>query len=260
MEEAGVRHYPGKPLRVYLFGTCLIDLFCPDAGIDAVRLLEREGIEVLFPADQTCCGQPAHSSGFPEQTRAVALAQLRLFPEPWPVIVPSGSCAGMMRHHYPKIFADEPRLLAEAMALAERIFELSEFLVHVAKVSLSDRGASVCVALHTSCAARREMATHLHARALLAQLPGVDVSLHEHESECCGFGGTFSLKHPAISSAMAADKVEALKETGAETFLSADCGCLLNLNHTLEKRGDTFRGQHLASFLWSRTNDEGSRR
>jgi L-lactate dehydrogenase complex protein LldE len=259
MDETGSRQYPEKPARVYLFGTCLIDMFCPEAGMDTVRLLEREGIEVQFPADQTCCGQPAHSSGFPEQTRAVALAQLRLFPEPWPVIVPSGSCAGMMRHHYPKIFADDPRLLGEARALSDRIFELSEFLLNVARIRLADQGAPVRVALHTSCAARREMGTHVHARALLGQLPAVEVAMHGHESECCGFGGTFSLKHPSISSAMASDKVDALKETGARTFLSADCGCMLNLNHTLQKRGDGWQGQHLATFLWQRTGGEGGR-
>ena len=257
MDAAGPRHYPAKPAKVYLFGTCLIDMFCPEAGMDALRLLEREGIEVLFPADQTCCGQPAHSSGFPEQARAVAQAQLQLFPEAWPVIVPSGSCAGTMRHHYPEMFADDPRLKAEATALAERVFELSEFLVHVAKVSLADQGVPARVALHTSCAARREMGTHEHGRALLAQLGAVEVVMHEHESECCGFGGTFSLKHPAISSAMAGDKVDALKETGAETFLSADCGCMLSLNHTLQKRRDGFQGQHLATFLWQRTSGEG---
>ncbi|WP_291995484.1 (Fe-S)-binding protein [Candidatus Accumulibacter sp. ACC003] len=260
MDQAGSRHYPDKPTKVYLFGTCLIDLFCPDAGIDAVQLLEREGIEVHFPADQTCCGQPAHSSGFPEQARAVALAQLRLFPEPWPVIVPSGSCAGTMRHHYPEMFADDPQLHAEVSALAERVFELSEFLVHVARVELSDRGAPTRVALHTSCAARREMGTLEHGRSLLAQLAAVEVVMHEHESECCGFGGTFSLKHPAISSAMAGDKVDALRETGARSFVSADCGCMLSLNHTLQKRGDDFQGQHLASFLWQRTNDGGEPR
>lgn len=260
MDDTGGRRYPAKPARVYLFGTCLIDLFCPEAGMDAVRLLEREGIEVDFPSDQTCCGQPAHSSGFPDQTRAVALAQLRLFPQPWPVVVPSGSCAGMMRHHYPKVFADDPALLAEAQALAERVFELSEFLLEVARVRFSDQGPPARVALHTSCAARREMGTQVHARALLDQLPAVEVAMHGHESECCGFGGTFSLKHPAISSAMAGDKVEALKETGAETFLSADCGCLLNLNHTLQKRGESLQGQHLASFLWQRTGGQGGRR
>lgn len=252
MDGTERRRYPEKPARVYLFGTCLIDLFCPQAGLDAVRLLEREGIEVLFPADQTCCGQPAHSSGFPDQARAVALAQLRLFPEPWPVIVPSGSCAGTMRHHYPKMFADDALLQAEAQALADRVYELSEFLLEVARVRLSDRGPRERVALHTSCAARREMGTHVHARALLDQLPAVDVVVHAHEAECCGFGGTFSLKHPAISGAMAGDKVDALQETGATTFMSADCGCMLNLNHTLQKRGGGLQGQHLASFLWQR--------
>jgi L-lactate dehydrogenase complex protein LldE len=205
MDAAGSRQYPDKPAKVYLFGTCLIDLFCPQAGVDALRLLEREGIDVLFPPDQTCCGQPAHSSGFPEQARAVALAHL----------------------------------------------------VHVAKVRLTDQGAPARVALHTSCAARREMGTLEHGRALLAQLSAVELAVHEHESECCGFGGTFSLKHPAISSAMAGDKVAALKETGAGSFVSADCGCMLSLNCTLQKRRDGFQGQHMASFLWQRTSGEG---
>lgn len=253
MNESGSRHYPEKPQAVYLFGTCLIDLFCPEAGMDTVRLLEREGIAVHYPADQTCCGQPAYSSGFPEQARAVALKQLRLFPEPWPVIVPSGSCAGMMRYHYPKLFAEEAQHLAEAEALAERMFELAEFLLHVVKIQLQDKGAPASIAVHTSCAARREMGTHTHARALLDQLPSVTRVTQAHEAECCGFGGTFSLKHPSISSAMAGDKADALKESGAATFVSADCGCMLNINHTLQKRGDAFQGQHLATFLWQRT-------
>ncbi len=259
MDASSSRHYPEKPKDVYLFGTCLVDLFCPEAGMDTVRLLEREGIAVHYPADQTCCGQPAYTSGFPDQARAVALTQMRLFPEPWPVIVPSGSCAGMMRHHYPKLFAEDAHRLAEAEALAERVFELSEFLLQVARIQLPDHGKQSTVALHTSCAARREMGTHVHARALLDQLPGVTLVTQSHEAECCGFGGTFSLKHPAISSAMAADKVDALKESGAEAFISADCGCMLNLNHTLQKRSDPFQGQHLASFLWQHTT-EGEKR
>jgi L-lactate dehydrogenase complex protein LldE len=228
--------------------------------MDAVRLLEREGIAVHFPADQTCCGQPAYTSGFPDEARAVALSQLRLFPQAWPVIVPSGSCAGMLRHHYPQLFADDPALLAEAQALAERVFEFAEFLVHVAKVDLRDCGQNPdmpsTVAVHTSCSARREMATHVHTRELLDRLPGVKVVTQVHEAECCGFGGTFSLKHPAISAAMAADKIDALQATGADTFLSADCGCLLNLNHSLQKRGEAWQGEHLATFLWRRTSGE----
>lgn len=248
-----------RPTDVYFYATCLVDLFCPDAGIDAITLLEGEGLSVHFPSDQSCCGQPAYTSGYADQARAVALAQMRLFPNDWPVVVPSGSCAGIMRHHYPRLFADDPQLKAQAEALAERIFELSEFLLTVLKVQWKDRGAAATVTLHTSCAARREMGTHQHASALLAQLAGVSVLTQAHESECCGFGGTFSLKHPSISSAMAGDKVDALKETGAETFLSADCGCMLNLNHTLQKRGDSFQGKHLATFLCERLAASGTK-
>ena len=108
------RIYPPKPSDVYLFATCLVDQFAPEAGLATVRLLEQEGIKVHFPEQQTCCGQPAYNSGYPEEARAVARQQLNLFPEPWPVVVPSGSCAAMMRHHYPKLFADDPSLLAKS--------------------------------------------------------------------------------------------------------------------------------------------------
>jgi L-lactate dehydrogenase complex protein LldE len=241
--------YDSRPTEVYFFATCLVDLFCPEAGMDAIALLEREGITVHFPEGQTCCGQPAYTSGYADEARAVAQAQMKLFPNDWPVVVPSGSCAGMMRHHYPLLFAEQPLLKAKAEALAERVFELSEFLLKVLKVRWKDCGQPTTIALHTSCSARREMGTHEHARALLAQLPGVHLVTQSHESECCGFGGTFSLKHPAISGAMAGDKADALKESGAESFVSADCGCLLNINHTLQKRRDAFQGKHLATFM-----------
>jgi len=245
-------HYPDKPQDVYLFGTCLIDLFHPEAGLDTVALLEREGIAVHFPPDQTCCGQPAYTSGYPEDARPVARLQMQLFPQPWPVIVPSGSCAGMIRHGYPLLFAADPEYKAQAEALAERVFELSEFLVHVAKVNWHDQGAPTTVAVHTSCAARREMNVHLTTGSLLAQLGNVTVLHQAREVECCGFGGTFSLKHPDISSAMAAEKVEAIRASGAQELISADCGCLFNINHTLAHRGDQFQGSHLASFLKNR--------
>ena len=129
--SSSARTYPGKPGDVYLFATCLIDQFTPQAGLDAVRLLEREGIRVHYPQAQTCCGQPAHSSGYPDEARAVALHQLNLLSQPLPVVVPSGSCGGMIRLHYPHLFADDPALHAKAIELSERVYELSEFLVHV---------------------------------------------------------------------------------------------------------------------------------
>lgn len=247
------RQYPAKPTDAYLFGTCVVDLFFPEAGLDAIRLLEREGLRVHFPQGQSCCGQPAYTSGYTDEARAVARAQLALFPADWPLVVPSGSCAGMIRHHYLELFKDEPEALRQAELLAERTFELTEFLLHVCQVRLKDQGQPTQIALHTSCSARREMNTHLHARELLAQLDQVERLDHDHESECCGFGGTFSVRMPDISGAMVADKTRALRESGAAQMVTADGGCLLNINGALDKQGHAFRGQHLASFLWQRT-------
>lgn len=249
----GARVYPARSSDVYLFGTCVVDVFFPGAGMDAIRLLEREGIRVHFPQAQSCCGQPAFTSGYTEEARAVARAQLALFGGDWPVVIPSGSCAGMFRHHYFELFKDEPETLQQVESLSSRTFELAEFLLEVCKVSLEDSGAPVKVALHTSCSARREMNTHLHGRALLAQLAGVERVDHDHESECCGFGGSFSVRMPDISGAMVRDKTRALKDSAATEVVSADCGCLLNINGCFEKQGDALRGEHLASFLLRRT-------
>lgn len=250
------RRYPGKPAEVTVFGTCVVDLFYPEAGLDAIRLIERQGIRVHFPQQQSCCGQPAYTSGYREQARAVARSQLDLLDDGRLVVVPSGSCAGMFRHHYPDLFADEPDTLRRAHDLAERTFEFAEFLLKVCQVNLRDAGPHSTVALHTSCTARREMNTHLHARELLAQLPGVTRIDHDHESECCGFGGTFSVRLPDISGAMVKDKTRALRDSHANEVISADCGCLMNINGAFEKQGDTLRGQHLASFLWKRCGGE----
>ncbi|CAB3639426.1 (Fe-S)-binding protein [Trinickia soli] len=260
------RHYPTRrPTHVYLFATCLVDLFCPQAGLDAVRLLEREGLTVHFPKGQSCCGQPAYSSGNPKQARDVARAQLDLFDQPWPIVVPSGSCAGMMRHHWPQLFTDHPADQRKAVDLAERVFELAEFLVHVLEVDYGDASLPTAdagapgeerVVLHTSCAARREMGTRLHGIALVDSLPGVTRVEHERESECCGFGGTFSLKHPDISGAMVHDKVASACATGCERLVSADCGCLLNIGHAAEHQGSPLAVEHLATFLWRRTGGD----
>ena len=252
------RDYPTAPDQAYLFGTCVIDLFMPEAGLDAVRLLEREGVTVHFPRGQSCCGQPAYSSGNPDEARAVALAQLDLFSQPWPVIVPSGSCAGMMRHHWPALFADDPVAGPKARALAERTYELTEFLLRVLKVqyqhAVPAAQAPEQVVLHTSCAARREMGTRVHGVELLDALPGVTRAEHEHESECCGFGGLFALKHADISGAMVKDKVAAACATGSDRLVSADCGCLLNIGHAARRQGAPLPVEHLASFLWRRIN------
>lgn len=250
------RQYPPtRPTDVYLFGTCVIDLFMPQAGLDAVRLLEREGVTVHYPRGQSCCGQPAYSSGNPDQSRDVARSQMALFPQDWPVIVPSGSCAGMMRHHWPELFRGDAALEQQACQLAQRIYELSEFLLNVLQVQYpAQPQADEDVVLHTSCGARREMGTRGHGVALIDGLPGVRRLEHVRESECCGFGGTFCLKHPDISGAMVADKVASACATGAGRVVSADCACLLNIGHAAQQSAAPLTVEHMASFLWRRAN------
>jgi L-lactate dehydrogenase complex protein LldE len=253
------RAYPPRPGAVYLFGTCLVDLFVPDAGVDAVHLIEREGVRVHFPREQSCCGQPAYTSGNPDAAREVARTQIDLFREPWPVVVLSGSCAGMMRHHWPRLFADDPVYGPRTREIAERIFEFAEFLVRVLRVDYRQADAApVRLALHTSCSARREMDTRTHGVDLLAAVPGVELVEHANESECCGFGGVFSLKHPDISGAMVKDKTDALAATGCEHVVSADLGCLLNIGHAAEHRALPLSTEHLASFVRRRVEGGNS--
>ncbi len=264
-DTSGNRQYTSKPNDVYLFATCLVDQFVPQAGLDTVRLLEREGIRVHYLEQQTCCGQPAHSSGFPEEARKVALQQLKLFTEPWPLVVPSGSCAGMLHQHYPDLFADDPALHAAAKELAARTYELTEFLVHVVHFNRTDHGPASTVALHTSCHARREMGSHETSVALLGSLSQVTVVTQARIEECCGFGGTFAMRYPDISEAIVTDKVAAIRDSGAQSVVSADCGCLLNITGRAAKQDEiagvaepTLPGQHIASFLWQRTNQEAT--
>ena len=255
-ERPKPRQYPARPAEVTLFGTCVMDLFFPEAGLDAIRLLEREGIRVHYPREQSCCGQPAWTSGYVDEAREVAGAQLNLLDNGLPVVVPSGSCAGMFRQHYREVFADEPDTLKRVDDLAERTFELTEFLLHVCQADMQDTGEPVQIALHTSCAARREMNTHLHARELLAGLANVERLDHDHESECCGFGGTFAVRMPEVSGAMVLDKTRSLTDSGAAEMVTADGGCLLNINGSLAKQKQAFKGRHLASFLWERVSRE----
>jgi len=249
-----------RPSTVYFYSTCVVDLMAPQAGVDAIRLLQEAGIEVVFPQAQSCCGQPAYSSGYFDEARGVAQAQLAIFPERWPIVVPSGSCAGMIRHHWPKLFSGDAVLQAQAEDVAARIVEWSAFARDVLGLALRDPvprpPAPVKVALHTSCSARREMGTHEPSEALLRALPDVEVVQQARVTECCGFGGTFSARHPDISGAMVGDKLDALRDTGADVVVSADCGCLLNLHHAAEKRraaGEALpRLVHLASFVRER--------
>ncbi|QTA82126.1 Putative lactate utilization protein A, LutA [Desulfonema limicola] len=244
-----------RPEKVYFFGTCLIDMSYPEAGMAGIRLIQREGVKVIFPPDQSCCGQPAYNSGFPEEAKAVARKQIEIFNKDYPIVVPSGSCAGMMKHHYPKLFENDPDI-KRVRAFSSRIYELTEFLVHVLKIKLADKGEPVTAAWHSSCHAAREMKVIEDSKSLIRQLKNVRLKELENEHQCCGFGGTFSIKHPDISSAMVKDKIEDIKNTGASIVLSGDCGCLMNITGAMDYHKISIKGQHIAQFIWERINGE----
>lgn len=250
--NSAIKVYPSRPAKVYLYGTCLVNSFAPESGLDAIRLLESFGVEVIYPLEQTCCGQPAYNSGYTEEALKVAKSQIALFPEPYPIVILSGSCGGMMRKHYLELAPQDN----EVAAFSERVFELSEFLVHSLNVSLKDKGETEIIALHTSCSGRREMGIHDASLSLLNQLDNVDLKEQAYASECCGFGGTFSVKQADISSAMAIDKAQHIENTGCQRFVSTDWGCMLNINCTLEAQQKPLRGIHLASYLCERVLGE----
>ena len=247
-----MKQYPEKPAEVYYFGTCLVDLMYPHAGMAGIKLLQREGIKVIFPRDQTCCGQPAFNSGYHDEARKVAAQQIPLFSKNIPIVIPSGSCGGMIRKHYKDLFQGH-NLQDEAAEFAERTFELTEFLVHVLKIELVDLGNPIKVTWHSSCHATREMGIQDEPKSLLKQLKNVELKELERENECCGFGGTFAVKEPHISAAMVEDKVNDVKNSSAERLLGGDCGCLMNISGAMNHSGKVVQHQHIAEFLLERT-------
>lgn len=241
-----------KPESILFFGTCLIDVSHPEAGLAAMRLIQRAGVHVRFPSRQTCCGQPAYNSGYRDEARRVARLQLDALAGDEPIVVPSASCAGMMRIHYPRLFEGTADA-EQATQTAERVVELCDFLERVLRIDLIDRGPPLSVALHQSCSARREMGVSESATALLRRLANVSIVEPDHAEECCGFGGTFAIKEPEISAAMASDKAASIAATEAAVLVSQDCGCLLNIGGTAEKSGLGFKPMHIAELLWERT-------
>ncbi len=245
--------YSQKPEKIYYFGTCLINMLYPEAGLAGLKLIQREGVQVIFPRGQTCCGQPAYNSGFPREAKRVALKQIRLFPKNLPIVVPSGSCAAMMKYHYPLLFEGDAQL-ESIKRFSNRIVELSEFLVRTLNIKLEDRGTPIKVTWHSSCHALREMRIIEDSKSLIRQLQNVELVELQNEYECCGFGGTFAVRQAEISGAMVADKVEDISWTGAARVLAGDCGCLMNISGAMEYQQSAAKGQHLAEFIWERTH------
>lgn len=239
--------------RVGLFVTCLVDLYRPSVGFAAVELLEGAGCRVEVPAAQTCCGQPAYNSGDDEHARRFALQVLEAFEEFDYVVGPSGSCLGMIRCHFPELFSSDPALLPRIEALAAKSYELIGFLVDVMGVDTIDARYEGRATYHDSCSSQRELGVRAQPRRLLAGVSGLELTELEGSEVCCGFGGTFCVKFPEISGRMAADKVQAIVATGADTLLAGDMGCLLNLAGRLRREGHSQRVFHVAEVLAGKT-------
>ena len=241
---------PSQPV-VGFFITCLVDLFRPSVGFAAVKLLEAAGCIVEVPAAQTCCGQPAYNSGDRVDARALARQTIDAFAPSPHVVAPSGSCAGMISKHYPALLRDDPLYAPKADALAQRTHELVAFLTRVLKLERVPQPAQfpARVTYHDSCSALRELGLDAEPRALLRSVEGVDyVELPDRDS-CCGFGGTFCVKYPEISTRMVEAKCTAIAATGASVVASGDLGCLMNIAGRLLREGKPVQARHIAEIL-----------
>ncbi len=244
-----------SPPRVALFVTCLVDLHRPSVGFAAIRLLEAAGCHVEVPRAQTCCGQPAYNTGDRATARDLAVGILEAFGGYDYVVVPSGSCGGMIAHHFPGLFADDPNLLARAETLAARTHELVEFLVDVMGMESVPARLEGVATYHDACSGLREMGVHDQPRQLLGTVQGLELREMADPDVCCGFGGTFCVKYPDISTRMVSDKTRNITESGADLLLAGDMGCLLNMAGRLSREGSKVAVRHVAEVLAGMTDE-----
>ena len=237
-----------KP-RIALFVTCLVDLFRPSVGFAAVKLLEDAGCEVTVPAGQTCCGQPAYNQGARADSVEIAARTIDVLAGHDYVVVPSGSCAGMLKKHYPTLFSPEDPRRAKADDLAARTFELVSFLTDILGVERVDSRLAARVTYHDSCSGLRELGVKHQPRKLLDSVDGLTLAEMENAEVCCGFGGTFCVKYPDISTKMVSDKKEAIEASGADLLLAGDLGCLFNMAGRLKREGSKVEVRHVAEVL-----------
>jgi L-lactate dehydrogenase complex protein LldE len=238
------------PETVQLFITCLIDSFFPHIGEAMVCVLNRAGVRVDFPAAQTCCGQPAFNAGLRSEARPMAEQTIRVFEKTaGDIVIPSGSCAAMVRHGYLELFRHDPPWLARAQALAARTYEFTEYLVDVRGVT--DLGA--CwpgrLTYHPSCHLLRGLGVDRQPRALLASVRGAEIVELPERQDCCGFGGVFSVEHPELSAEFLKRKIANLEKTDAPTLVVADTGCLMHIQGGLKRQGKPQRVVHIAEVL-----------
>jgi len=243
-------------MRVGLFVTCLVDLVRPRIGFAALKLLEGAGCEVVVPLTQTCCGQPGYNSGDRRAAQALARKVLTEFKDCDYVVVPSGSCSGMVKVHYPELLNDFPELRADVEWLIARTWELTDFLFSVLKLEKVPGGFDGTITYHDSCSGLREMGVKEQPRALLSKLPRLAVKEMALPEQCCGFGGTFAVKYGDISARIADQKCADIQSTGADAVVLGDLGCMLNIEGRLRRRGDqNTKVLHVAEVLAGMTEE-----
>ena len=243
------------PPRVGLLVTCLADLVRPQVGFAAITLLERAGCTVEVPLAQTCCGQPAFNSGATEQAASLARQLIRQFEAFDYVVVPSGSCAAMIKLHYREALADDPVWLPRAEALAAKTWELTSFLIDVRGFRPQGVALHATATYHDSCSGLRELGILTQPRALLSAVSGLRVKPLAGNDVCCGFGGTFCVKYPSISNAIVGEKAKAVDDTRADLLLGGDLGCLMNMAGKLAREGSKVRVLHIAEVIAGMGND-----
>lgn len=238
-------------MKISLMITCLGDVLRPNVGISVVNLLRRLGHEIDFPKNQTCCGQPMFNSGFSDLAKEQAKHTIRVFEGDQPIVTPSGSCAAMVKAEYPHLFEDDPEWHARAVALAGRIFEFSDFLVN--RLQVLDVGAKYSgrVAYHFACHLRMLGQTN-EVQRLVENVAGATYVSIDRQDQCCGFGGSFSVRYPQISGAMVDDKMACILRTNADALVSTDAGCLMNIGGRLHREGKPIEVLHIAELLEKR--------
>jgi L-lactate dehydrogenase complex protein LldE len=238
--------------RVSLFVTCMVDQLFPKVGMAMAAVLERLGYQVDFPENQTCCGQPAFNSGYRAEARIVARHFLDTFEKSETIVVPSGSCTAMIVHHFAELFDKDAEALARVHSLEKRVWEFATFLTQSAGVEDVGARFEEVVTFHDGCHALRELGVKDAPRRLLANVRGLELREMQPAEECCGFGGTFSVKFADISGGMVRTKLESIVRTGANTVVSIDSSCLMQIQGALSRAGLPIRTLHLAEVLASR--------
>lgn len=255
MKEETLNEDTIKKPRIGLFVTCLVDLFRPSVGFASVRLLEEAGCTVEVPMAQTCCGQPAYNSGDREDAAAIARQTIEAFEEFDYVVAPSGSCAGMLKKHYPSLLKGTS-YEKRAEAFSAKVHELVSFLVDVlGATSVAAAGKGGSVTYHDSCSGLRELGIREQPRKLLNSIEGVEIREMENADVCCGFGGTFCVKYPDISNKIVEEKTACIEATGAQTLLAGDLGCLMNMAGKLHRQGSPIKVRHVAEVLAGMEDD-----